>query len=88
MVSEVADQALAMGAIWQYKLLFYFEGLKSNLLCTAQQWPRLEARESDGDPGVAGRGGLRDREGCKEETSAARVGNQNRGSDGTATGCL
>lgn len=32
MDSQVADQALAMRAIWQYRLLFHFEGLKSSLL--------------------------------------------------------
>lgn len=28
---QVADQALAMRAIWKSRLLFYFEGLKSSL---------------------------------------------------------
>lgn len=57
-------------------------------MCRVQKRPRLEARGSDGDPGLAGRGRVTDRERCKEETSTVRVDNQNRGSDGTATGCL
>lgn len=44
---QVADQALAMRAIWQHRLLFCFEGLKSKVLCRA----KAEARGTGEQPG-------------------------------------
>ena len=57
---QVADRALAMRAIWQHRLLFYFEGSKSKLLCTAE----AEARGTGEQPGsrTSRLGGEADRE--------------------------
>lgn len=45
---QVADQALAMRAIWQYGLLFYFEGLKSRYLRYSKGRGSRHGREQPG----------------------------------------
>lgn len=89
MVTQAARSLIRPWQCGQYGSTDCFFTLRGqSRSCCVGRRPRLEARESSQDPGLAGRGGEADREGFQEETSTAKVGNINRGSDGTATECL